>query len=405
MPYNVMRSQAWAITPNALSPILKYLNTFKGETLTNINTDESVSSQGYFVKQGVAIIEVQGVINRRSGSFWFLSWEGQDRIRKAFDVAMEDPSVKAVLLSFDSPGGVATGTKELADHIRASTAKPIYAYADGLCASAAFWLASATSNIYAPETATLGSIGVLYVHMDTSGAVARAGLNFSYITGGTHKAIGNNTTPLSDKDRAYIQKQVSDLHQIFQKDIASHLNLSMETSNIWGDAQVFLAQEALSLGLIEGIVKDRDELISQISKETSMDFRTFAKAHPELLAEIQAEAKKEAQNDLKSQEEGPNSEFLSLVKVALGDEAEEKVSSLIKAGVNSEQLQAVMAIAGKDKVASEAQENSHVSDKSKKDAILDGIMGATPAPVNTSAKGTQANPLQEAIERMAAMEV
>ena len=92
----------------------------------------------------------------------------------------------ALLLRFNSPGGVASGVPELAAWLAAQTAKPVYAYADGLCASAAYYLAAATGRVYAPATATVGSIGVICRHMDWSGFLEKCGVRVTHLTGGAH---------------------------------------------------------------------------------------------------------------------------------------------------------------------------------------------------------------------------
>lgn len=81
------------------------------------------------------MISVTGVIPRKRG---WMSDMGQVEIRQALDGARQDARVRGILLSFNSPGGVAAGVKELADYIASIDDKPVAAYADGLAASAAY---------------------------------------------------------------------------------------------------------------------------------------------------------------------------------------------------------------------------------------------------------------------------
>ena len=116
------------------------------------------------MREGVAVIDISGTIHRYGDPEW--DAVGHDTIKAAVSLAMRDRSASALLLRFNSPGGVASGVPELAAWLAAQTAKPVYAYADGLCASAAYYLAAATGRVYAPATATVGSIGVICRHMD-----------------------------------------------------------------------------------------------------------------------------------------------------------------------------------------------------------------------------------------------
>ncbi len=242
---------AWAIMPGSLDSLLQMFSAAPPEGADPARPDTpapaaraaspfaapdaSGPADAYFLRDGVAVIEISGIIRRASGSFLWFFWEGQDRIRASIKTAMEDPAARAILLSFDSPGGVAAGVKELADYIASLTAKPIYAYADGLCASAAYWLASATGRVYAPLTATIGSIGVLHVHCDRSAANTAAGVRYTYITGGAWKAAGNPDAPLSGADQAHLQTLVNTLHGLFRADVASRMPVDALSPESWGD--------------------------------------------------------------------------------------------------------------------------------------------------------------------------
>lgn len=113
--------------------------------------------------KGVAIIDVIGPIVPRvrgasSGSI------GAQQIRNDFITAFESENVKAIMLNVDSPGGDARGISELAQTIaraRAKNTKPIYAYAAGWMASAAYFISAASHRIVANDWASLGSIGVV----------------------------------------------------------------------------------------------------------------------------------------------------------------------------------------------------------------------------------------------------
>jgi signal peptide peptidase SppA len=416
--YDLLTGQPWAITPQALESICNAFGRLGASPVTAEgirphSQDEAASSAlptsrsqsgdaPYSLFGRVALIEVTGVIHRRAGHAWCFAWDGQDQIRSAFDEAMADPAVKAVLLSFDSPGGVAAGVKELADHIAAQTAKPVYAYADGLCASAAFWLASATGRLYAPVTATVGSIGVLQVHCDRSAANSAQGVRYTYITGGTWKASGHGDAPLSGPDQAYWQGMVDQLHQIFRNDVAVKTGVEASRPEAWGDGQVFLASKALELGLISGIVGDREALIAQINKETSMDKEKLAKEHPELLAEIRKEAAAEARAEAEKLMAASLENQLALFKVVAGDEAAGKVAAMAGAGLTAEQLTALGNIGFKVPVAP-AAETSTEKEAAGRQEILTHLRKVTPGPVPALPNIKETNGLAAAIDRIGSL--
>lgn len=427
-------ARLWAILPDALSPLFRALADVHAHQaqegqggqrqaalhalLPESADDNQECVPAYSIQGEVAVISVSGTIHRTSGSFMGMSWEGQDRIRQAISHAMSNPVVRAVLLSFDSPGGVVAGTKELSDFIAAQTAKPLYAYADGLCASAAYWLASATGRVYAPRTASIGSIGVLWVHSDWSAFNAHMGIAYTYVTGGVWKAVGNANTPLLEKDQAYFQSHVSILHEMFRADVAARMGLNSSAPELWGDGQVFLAEEAQALGLVNGIVTDRDALIAQITKEIFMDKEQLLKAHPELVAQIQAEARQEAEAAAQEKQTTAASAQAALIRMVCGEDAATQVAQLAEAGVTAAQVAVlaklpqfgttlVVSPEASEALMAAAGNTSAIADTASRQEVLAALRSATPGPVNTSATSANnnANPVQAAINRISAVQV
>src|SRR5690606_37146136 len=126
----------------------------------------------------IAVVPVRGMIEHRSSFFSeFLGGASIEALRAALRAALADPEVAAIVLDIDSPGGTVAGITELAAELRAArSVKPIYAVANTLAASAAYWLASQATEVVATPSATVGSIGVLVVHLDQSRALDQAGI-------------------------------------------------------------------------------------------------------------------------------------------------------------------------------------------------------------------------------------
>ncbi|WP_460635935.1 S49 family peptidase [Larkinella harenae] len=115
--------------------------------------------------------------------------------------ANDDPSVSAIVLELNSPGGQVDGTEYLGEVIRQSQ-KPVVAWVAGMAASAAYWIASQARMIIL-ESATsseVGSIGVLAMHIDASQAYEKAGYKVTIVRseGSEDKALFNSVEPLSE---------------------------------------------------------------------------------------------------------------------------------------------------------------------------------------------------------------
>lgn len=268
-------------------------------------TDENYSALISRKAGAVAVISIHAAIDRQTFVGWWsgdIFAIGQDAIRAAIDGALADSSIRAILLSIDSPGGVVAGTKELADFIAESAQKkPIAAYVDGLAASGAFWLASATGRVFAPATGQVGSIGVILTLADFSAMYQKSGIKLEHITSGKFKGAGRGDRALTDEERAYFQRQISHLHAIFKADVAARLKISADEAD-WAEAQILVGEQAAALGLVCQIVRDEAAAIEILQEENmpekKLTLELLAAEAPDLLARIKAEAAAEAEAGL-----------------------------------------------------------------------------------------------------------
>ncbi len=156
----------WALTPRSLETMLaiaerrtedlEALATKHGKALEN--TGGRVT-----MRDSTAVLEVSGPMFRYANCLSAISGAtSYEQLAASFNEAIENPSVKHVVLSIDSPGGEINGLNELADQVyRAREKKPVWAYVGGVAASGGYWLAAAAEKIYVNESAFLGSIGVV----------------------------------------------------------------------------------------------------------------------------------------------------------------------------------------------------------------------------------------------------
>lgn len=169
------------------------------------------------------------------------------------DAALRDPRVEAIVLRCDSPGGSVEMVPEVADLIWAvRRQKPVFAVADSLVASAAYWLASQATRIYATPSARLGSIGVYLEHLEYGGALARQGIGVTLISYGAHKTDGHPYGPLPAAVRARMQARVDELGAEFDAAVARGRGVSVATvRRSFGGGDVFRGHEAIRRGLAD----------------------------------------------------------------------------------------------------------------------------------------------------------
>jgi signal peptide peptidase SppA len=258
-------SQVWAILPDKLDAILGVLDErvlgvrlTAEEAAARVGTPSgALTAANAGTGTGVAVIPIHGTISQRPSVFSQASGgTSTQEIAQAFRAAMADPAVGSVLFDVDSPGGTVPGVPELAAEIRAARGqgKPVVAVANGLAASAAYYLASAADELVVTPSGEVGSIGVFAVHEDRSGLYAATGVTHSLISAGRFKTEGNPYQPLGEDARAAIQAKVDDFYGMFTRAVARHRNATVEAvRGGFGEGRTVLARKAVELGMADRV--------------------------------------------------------------------------------------------------------------------------------------------------------
>jgi signal peptide peptidase SppA len=275
----------WAIVPDKLTEIAEIYNVhLKGEKIdlkiieAQMGRPLEKEKQGYEVIDGVAVIPIDGVIAKKMNMFTRVSGGASTQMAgRDFQQALRDPTVRAIVLNIDSPGGSVDGTFELANLIYESRGKiPIVAHTDGMMASAAYAIGSAADKIYiSGNTTQVGSIGVIMTHYDYSQQDEKRGIKITHIVAGKYKAVGTDSKPLSDEDKTLLQADVDYLYSVFVGDVARNRGVPVDqVLSDMAEGKVFIGKTAVTAGLVDG-VSTLDKLIS---KYDSTNFPSVVRA-------------------------------------------------------------------------------------------------------------------------------
>ncbi len=325
------------------------------------------------LRDGVAIIPIIGPISKR-GSFYSSYYGGTNlaMLTRAINEAMEQPDVRAILLDIDSPGGTVAGTEAFGDLVwEAAKEIPIVSFANGMMASAAYWIGSAADRIVAEKAAYVGSIGTLMMHHDWSGNDEQMGLKRTILTAGKYKSVGNDAEPLSDLSRDTIQAELDYIYTLFVDTVARNRTTdSAKVLTDMADGRDFLGQQAVDVGLADtvGSLETALEIAQSLmesqkttiflpgasastSKEVSMKntitkpetVEALALALPELVTKIQADAIASVDTDapVTIAIVGEQDRVLALVTAQLGEDLGAKFAAMVKAGATVEQITAI----------------------------------------------------------------
>lgn len=274
----------WAILPSKLVVLGEIvIRHAEGEKLSAEEVEARVhgaSRPPERREQGVAVLPLFGTIFPRANLMTQVSGATSAEMFGAqFSALVDDPSVGAIVLDVNSPGGMLTGTPELSTRIfEARGRKPIVAVANHQMASAAYWIASAADEIVVPPSGEVGSIGVFSAHQDISKQLEMEGVHVTLISAGKHKTEANPYGPLNEEARAHLQSRVDDAYNWFVESVARNRNVKASTvRDTFGEGRMVKAEQAVSLGMADrlGTLEETvNGLLGKLSAPAGMQAET-----------------------------------------------------------------------------------------------------------------------------------
>jgi len=216
----------------------------------------TVMEQFVQVQDGVAIVSMSGSLSNGSAGYGiYYGMLGYEDLRNILAQVVSNPGVSAIVLNVDSGGGAVAGVQETAQLLsRVNAVKPVVTYTGSMMASAAIWIGANASYVMASETAVVGSIGIIRVHMDYSESMKMDGIKATVIRAGEEKALASPYEPLSDTAKNNMQTQANQMYSIFIKDIAKARNIPVaQADTSFGQGKEFLGKAAMSVGLIDAV--------------------------------------------------------------------------------------------------------------------------------------------------------
>ncbi|MEX1111500.1 MAG: signal peptide peptidase SppA [Chthoniobacterales bacterium] len=232
---------------------------------------EAVASRGFMpalqeitVEEGavgagrIAVIPVQGIIYTDDQTEWGTSMV--DDIKGALRAAMDDDSVKAVVLAVNSPGGEVTASDIIYHEVlKVQKKKPVVVAMTSLAASGAYYIACAADWIVANETTFTGSIGVIIQSLNYQGLFDKVGLDAVVFKSGKFKDMLSGSRPITPEEQAYVEGMVMQVYDRFLGIVSRSRNLPAESlRDTFADGRIITGKDAKKAGLVDqiGYVED-----------------------------------------------------------------------------------------------------------------------------------------------------
>ena len=197
--------------------------------------------------------------------------------------AKNNPNVKAILLSVNSPGGGVYETVELYNALK-NSGKDVYVSMKKTAASGGYYISTAAKKIFVNTETTTGSLGVIMSYVSAQKFLNDHGIKQETIRSGEQKAVGGLTEDLPESTRKILQEQNKEAYERFVKAIAEGRHLSEDEVKKLADGRTYTGIQAVANKLADKVGTE-DELIDLIKEEKGLSNPTIIELRADKTAE------------------------------------------------------------------------------------------------------------------------
>ncbi len=242
-----------------------YYDELVDEALERAGPDAGITSSDDYLNaaddpndQGptVALIFAVGGIERGEGGVNPMlggTTMGSDAIVSAFQQAIDDDDVRAILLRIDSPGGSVVASESIRRAVLEAKAagKPVIVSMSDMGASGGYWIAMDADRIIAQPGTLTGSIGVIVGKVATVGLWDSLGITWGGVKRGQNAGIWSNVDAYTADERARVVAVTDDIYAAFIRRVAESRHLPLEKVRALARGRVWTGHQALGLGLVD----------------------------------------------------------------------------------------------------------------------------------------------------------
>ena len=205
--------------------------------------------------QKVLIIPVRGIItNSPKEGFVRTRPSLVQEVVSQLRLAEDDKKVKAVVLKIDSPGGSVTASDILFNEIlsfKKRTGAKVVVAMMGVAASGGYYISLPADYILAHPTTITGSVGVIFLRPKVAGLMTKVGVGVEVNKSGINKDMGSPYRSETVEENKILQTMTDKLGIRFVDLMAKYRKLDPSTTAKISTARIYLANEALELGMVD----------------------------------------------------------------------------------------------------------------------------------------------------------
>lgn len=211
-----------------------------------------ISTLQPFKNERISVIKLDGIISDSSPTSLFRDLTSSNSALDLIIKATKDPSIKAIVIRINSPGGTVAASQEIYQAIiKAKKKKPVIITMGDVAASGGYYIASAANAIFANPGTLTGSIGVITSYLNFYDLLNKIGVKGIVIKAGEYKDIGNPTRPLTEKEKAILQKLIDDSYDQFITDVSKGRNTPKEKIANLAKGLIYTGTQAKKVGLVD----------------------------------------------------------------------------------------------------------------------------------------------------------
>ena len=227
----------------------------------------------------IALITLRGLIS--SSVVGALGESMVEDLKIALAQATQDPNVKAIVLSIDSPGGEVTASDVIYHAVcKARLQKPVVVSMGSMAASGGFYVACGGSYLMAHDTTMTGSIGVIIHTLNYEQLLGKIGVESVVFKSVKFKDILSGSRPMTPEEKEYIQAMVMQTYGKFVGIVATERKLPLdELRNGIADGRIISGADAV-----------KDKLINEVGQVEDAYTKAMQLGHASGAAVIRYEA-------------------------------------------------------------------------------------------------------------------
>ena len=271
------------------SKILAKLGKKEGDKISYVSMDEYANyarSKRKIDNNKIAVLYAEGdIVDGESMQDRQIASKNMvQEIRKI----KKNDKVKAVVLRVNSGGGSALASEVILRELKLlQEKKPVVVSMGDVAASGGYYISCMADSIFAMPTTLTGSIGVFTMLFNTENLLKnKFGITLDEVKNSEFADFPSFTRPLSAEENQRKQAGVDTIYATFKSRVAQGRKMSMAAVDSIAQGRVWTGEDALEVGLVDGLGDLHRALLSAARLAAVTDYQIVT--YPEPIDEFQS---------------------------------------------------------------------------------------------------------------------